>query len=625
MTPTRDRYTRLILVILLVSFSLLSLFAIAHKSLTADEHSHLASGFAVWQTGQDILNPEHPPLVKLVAAIPLWTKLRHIPPHEVPGYREADQWNFALSLLYNVDLSIPLDRLVFLGRCLVFFCFGVPLLLSIFFFSRALWGTSGGVFSAILVAFCPNFLAHAPLIHTDIAISLGFVLTTWAAFTFHERPNRRHAIALGLALGFSLAVKFSGVLLVPFVTWVFLRRLSRETWKENTTHLFLITIVSLLLLSLPYGGLFRVGDYTHGLLSVYGNHTDKTYAYYLWGQYRPQGFVFYYPLALLFKTPLPSLCAIIVGCVFAWRRGPKGVHLVFMAAFLPILAGAIARHNIGVRHVFPTLALLYVMAGSVATITPPRSSRLVPYMLSLALIVETVRAYPNFLSHFSIVAGGSRGGVRYLDDSNLDWGLELRNLPAKLAASKITTIKLDYFGLEPYSYRGLQAQPMTVFDRYFPLGDCVVSAHWLIRRPLIPLFQNYAYDWLDQYALHDTVGNALYLYRFRLGERDEFREGIQYLERKSWLQRGIQRLESLVASNPKFYHANLALAEAYTLAGRWPEATAIFTHSSTIPSPDGITPYERVASHLERNGFTSEARMLRKLQPEFTNQPPQNF
>src|ERR1700730_10122560 len=41
------------------------------ESLTFDEGDHIFAGYMMWHTGDYGLNPEHPPLVKLVATLPL--------------------------------------------------------------------------------------------------------------------------------------------------------------------------------------------------------------------------------------------------------------------------------------------------------------------------------------------------------------------------------------------------------------------------------------------------------------------------------------------------------------------------------------------------------------------------
>src|SRR5215831_13621769 len=56
---------------LLLSFWLQMFFALPKLSATADEVAHLPAGYTYWTTRDFRMNPEHPPLVKLLAALPL--------------------------------------------------------------------------------------------------------------------------------------------------------------------------------------------------------------------------------------------------------------------------------------------------------------------------------------------------------------------------------------------------------------------------------------------------------------------------------------------------------------------------------------------------------------------------
>src|SRR5215813_12819993 len=51
---------------LIVIFSLQALLALPRLSATLDEVPHLASGYSYWKTWDFRMNPEHPPLAKLL-------------------------------------------------------------------------------------------------------------------------------------------------------------------------------------------------------------------------------------------------------------------------------------------------------------------------------------------------------------------------------------------------------------------------------------------------------------------------------------------------------------------------------------------------------------------------------
>src|ERR1700761_4233134 len=50
------------------------------ESLTFDEENHMYAGYRMWKNGDFGLNPEHPPLVKLLATLPVLGNKLWVPP-----------------------------------------------------------------------------------------------------------------------------------------------------------------------------------------------------------------------------------------------------------------------------------------------------------------------------------------------------------------------------------------------------------------------------------------------------------------------------------------------------------------------------------------------------------------
>jgi hypothetical protein len=76
---------------------------------------------------------------------------------------------------------------------------------------------------------------------------------------------------------------------------------------------------------------------------------------------------------------------------------------------------------------------------------------------------ENVRVYPHYLSHFNQIVGGPQNGYRYMVDSNLDWGQDLKGLKKYFVEQNVKTIKLSYFGTaEPEQY-GIDYQDLGSF------------------------------------------------------------------------------------------------------------------------------------------------------------------
>src|SRR5712691_686172 len=88
--------------------------SIRQEAQTFDEGTHLAAGLSYWKTGDYRMNPEHPPLGKLLCALPLlFTDVRL--PFEYPSWDQKDELNFGAEFLYTNKLSA--DQILFPARC----------------------------------------------------------------------------------------------------------------------------------------------------------------------------------------------------------------------------------------------------------------------------------------------------------------------------------------------------------------------------------------------------------------------------------------------------------------------------------------------------------------------------
>jgi hypothetical protein len=69
-----------------------------------------------------------------------------------------------------------------------------------------------------------------------------------------------------------------------------------------------------------------------------------------------------------------------------------------------------------------------------------------------------LRIAPHQLAYFNESVGGPEQGYRYLSDSNLDWGQDLKGLKAYIEREKLPIIYLSYFGTAPPAYYGIRYQ-----------------------------------------------------------------------------------------------------------------------------------------------------------------------
>ncbi len=206
--------------------ALLSLhYILAAQSLlqenpTVDEVVHLPAGVTYWQKGTFKLYHHNPPLVKLVAALPvIWAGAETAPAYATSSWQLKDPSpaSFAQSFaLLNFKRYFEL----FQAARLMMPLFSIVGGLVVFTWSRRLYGLWGGLLSLALWVFCPNVLAHARLITTDLASTSIGVAATFLFWCYLRKPSWSWAAAAGFALGAAQLTKFSMVLL--YAVWPFL-------------------------------------------------------------------------------------------------------------------------------------------------------------------------------------------------------------------------------------------------------------------------------------------------------------------------------------------------------------------------------------------------------------------
>ncbi len=192
----------------------------SRKNPTIDEVSHLPAGVTYWQKGTFRLYHHNPPLVKLVAALPVvWSGVVTQPIYELRCWRskEPDHATFGhLFAALNAERYFELFQLARLTMPL----FSVIGGLVVFAWSRRNFGPWAGLLSLSLFMFCPNVLAHSRLITSDMGSTALGVAATFVFWLYVQKPSWRGAIAAGVLLGLAQLTKFSMLLL--YAVWPFL-------------------------------------------------------------------------------------------------------------------------------------------------------------------------------------------------------------------------------------------------------------------------------------------------------------------------------------------------------------------------------------------------------------------
>ncbi len=510
-------------VLLLAVHASLAIHSLWIKSTTYDEVVHLPAALAMVATGEDPINPEQPPLVKLLAGLAASVHDPNVP-LDAESYRARKPWDFGGEVLYRSGNDAM--ELLCTGR-LPTVALSLVGGLVVFLWSRRRWGDVAGFFSLSLYAFSPTVLAHARWVTMDIAVSTGVVLTLyfwWRATT--GEPSRRLDLVCGLALGLALAAKYSGLLLLPAMILTELLAGRRADFRRRLARWGLLLPVAVLVVQLAYLWPDDLLRYIRDATQIY-THRNPDYQQYLAGSFSPNGWPHYFVVAAAVKSALPGLIAALAGLGLAlWRRERWRDDLyLWLPAVLWLAFVSLTAVNRGVRYLMPIYPLLFILAGGVAArwlaFRRPLGGVLAA-LLVLAQASEAIKAHPDYLPYFNQLAGGVRGGPHWLDDSNLDWGQDLYRLPGWLEERGIERVRLLYFGTGDPDHFGVPAEHFPGRDwAVSPRpGAYVVSANQLVRGLLQARERGWQSDWLNRYQPVDVLGGTLYLYVFPGDEPD---------------------------------------------------------------------------------------------------------
>jgi Dolichyl-phosphate-mannose-protein mannosyltransferase len=489
----------------------LSVHAMRGSSATFDEGAHLPAGYTHLALLDHRLNPEQPPLVKLLAAAPLVALGPEVKTTDV-SWIEARQWEFGRRFLYRWNDG---DRLLFLGRLPVV-ALAACLVIAVFLIAERRFGATEAVAAALLAAFSPDVLAHGSLVTTDLAFALFFFLSVVATERLLEQATARRLCAAGLATGAAFATKFSApILLLVFAAFalrVVLRSRPLETALVGEAHevkaklarvahvfgwLAAVGALSLLVVWSSYGfhgrlssnpavrdelrrplvseqaGLLRSAvawagrarlvpeDFSRGLLFVTEHSAARPT--FLLGERRDSGFPYYFAVTFLLKTPVPLLLLAALALFRIPRLLRREAFLLWLPVAVYLAATATRGLQIGHRHLLPIYPFLFVAAGEAAAALvawrAPKGAWLAG-ALSLWYAGGTLLQHPHHLAYFNEIAGGSRNGWRLLVDSNLDWGQDLKRLAEWTRANHVGKLKLSYFGSADPAYYGIDSEAL---------------------------------------------------------------------------------------------------------------------------------------------------------------------
>lgn len=505
---------------------------------TYDETVHLASGYSYLATGKYIMNiMDHPPLAEMADALPLLAYKPNIFASH-PYFRQARPYHYGDLFLYQN--SVPAEKLLNTARVFSLILWSGLLVFFVWLFARKVAGPEAAVFSVAVFSFMPVFISNNALITTDAApavfyfgtFCLGYMFSTLPALTLTGRGRKvtqmadvrgyyTYAALAGLVTGLAMASKFSMFIIPPLLIAFWIghnllepkMRLSRLLWYSAV-----YIAVAVFTVALIYK--FDLGLYLAGLGETL-NRLDKGRSSFVWGRHSLNGVSWYFPLALGIKTPLAVLALLLTGLAAVAKSFRKDHLWLILPPLIYFLISMNAKVQIGFRHILPVMPFLAVLAGLGAAYA--RENKVLLYILTPLILLwgwGLVRTGPYYLAYFNELAGGSANGYKFLVDSNLDWGQDVKSLSGWLKERGNPPVILSYFGVARPEYYGIKYLPLGTYSNV-ELGGTGVDVCGMDRLLLAVSATNLqstyypdksTFDWLKSRKPEFSAGYSIFLY-----------------------------------------------------------------------------------------------------------------
>jgi hypothetical protein len=367
----------MVLVLLCITSFSLMLWASRGDSAIDDELAHIPAGYGYVHNLSYDLNPEHPPLVKALAALPVLLLHPNFPTQSAAWTIEVNgEWDMGTQFLYESDNDA--NAIIQTARVIPILI-TILLILLIYFFARRLMGKLWALLPTFLFALDPTVLAQGHYVTTDIGAAFGILFATFFFLKYVDKPTTKYLWYAGLSFGIAQLTKFSAPLLVPLfiflmlVLWLRDTRTWRGLWR-NVWRLILIFAIGYIVVVYPVYFLFTshypmvkqtsdtqtllasfasgptpagqmcnglrcfadldvwmsksavlrpYGEYLLGVLMALQRVNGGNTIYFL-GQIRGNGGWMYFPVLFLLKEPIPTLIIVLSGLFLSlWWTAKK--------------------------------------------------------------------------------------------------------------------------------------------------------------------------------------------------------------------------------------------------------------------------------------------------------------
>jgi hypothetical protein len=473
--------SRAVVVVLLLAHAAMLCWGAYHSAPTIEEVAYLPAGLSHWEFGRFDLASVSPPLVRLIAAIPVlfarpiydWHSYDPMAPDRSGAVVGAD------FVAANGPRAVSLFVLARLA-CIPLSVVGGLVCLR---WAHGLYGLRAGLLALFIWCFSPAILASGQLMTADVGVTSLGLASSYAFWRWLKHSAWSTCFVAGLTLGVAELAKTNTI--VFFVLWPLLwcvsqcgRTLGWHTRLKEACQIVIILVCGIFVINLGYafeGSFQKLGSFTFqsrmlGGVDPPGNPFKSSWyatvpvplpsdyvlglddqkadfdngralrRSFFCGQWYRHGWWWYYFYVLGVKAPLGAWGLLGLTLIYRLRRAidrsaclsspcwRDDIAILGPSAAMFALASMQVGFSHHMRYVLPALPYLGIWASQATSIAPEGRahwSRCLIGVLSCWMFASSLWIWPHSLAYFNETTGGPLGGGFFLQSSNIDWGEDL--------------------------------------------------------------------------------------------------------------------------------------------------------------------------------------------------------
>ena len=510
-----------LLLVASIAFLILGGMEAWRDAATYDEPVYVSSGVAAVLHHDLADNAEHPPLFKVLAALPVLAVGPVVP---VDGNWNTNNERTYSARFVEAQMRAGTMRRVTFASRLVPLLESVLLGFALYGLGALLFGFWSGVVAALLWLCNPVVLGLGHLDGVDLPFALTAVLVSWALVRWLQRRDTRSLVWLGLACGAVVSAQTTGVLVAAVALGVVVVASARSgsrgwsRWRQPVA----LTIVAWVFVWAVYivldpsvvlhSWVVLPQPYVEGLRFLATNDTGGSPGFLL-GTAWTGANVWFWPGTLLVKLSTPILVLLVAGplTLVGLARAGKISRATWQHTVVAIVLPAVILFlfelpnpkTLGVRYLLPSIALWIIVACPLGLVL---GRRLAAVTIGVVLALAAAIAVISFPHSIAYTAAPFRPGYRVATDSNVDWGQDF-NLLASWSRGRHPYVA--YFGprgVTPADIAGARSLVGVAPGRI--TGWVAASASDLTSADRSSL------GWLRAYCPVGTLGGSILLYHF---------------------------------------------------------------------------------------------------------------